>query len=283
MRVRTVAIAVVAVVVSEGAPAHAQRREGARVTSVFNVKLPVGVKFGEILLPQRTYRVTLASAGFAFADPSTMVLVATVPAERSETSETVDVPRINIEQSGSSVAIVMRYGDRMARAVGVATDVTSKPGEALVILAGKTETTVNRPGPAEMSDRQLIERAVKRYFGSIKHCRDKVHRNRWGTDDPRFFRCVCPIIEKWRLPRIKSQLVFHLPLSKGRSGFSFTVTATGRITTCRVWTGANPPSPKTKVDQPASTKDPAKGASKKPLPTPDEAPETTPVPPGKAP
>jgi hypothetical protein len=116
-----------------------------------------------------------------------------------------------------------------------------------VVLAAKSETRLERRGPVELSGAELVERAVKRYFGGIKHCVDKAQRNRWVTDDPRFYRCVCPIVLKWRLPRVKSELVIHYPLARGRSGMTFTATPAGKVASCRVWIGAKPPEEPTKA------------------------------------
>jgi len=257
------------------APAQAQRREGRQSTSVLEVRLPVCVKFGKLAIPARSYRVTLGAGVFALADPQTMVVIATVPVTEAETAKAVEQPRIEIEHVGSRVDIVMLAGDRIYRATGVAAEGES-PEPSPVVLAGKQERVVEGGGPEQRTATQLVARATKRYMSGIKHCVDKAHRSRWGTDDHRFVKCVCPIVLRWKMPPINAPLLMHWPLAKGRHGFSFHVTPAGKVTSCRVWAGSKPPAPKPDTEDapepaPEDAPKPAEAASKS-----AEPPETNP-------
>jgi hypothetical protein len=106
----------------------------------------------------------------------------------------------------------------------------------------------------------------RRYRRSLRHCADAAHRSRWRTDDPRFVRCVCPIVERWRLPTVSTPLRMHHPLAKGRSGFSFTVTAEGKAVACRVWVGPSPPVDR--VQEPRDASDAAPEVDVEPALTP---------------
>ncbi|MBI3178857.1 MAG: hypothetical protein HYZ27_04310, partial [Deltaproteobacteria bacterium] len=125
-------------------------------------------------------------------------------------------------------------------AAGVATKETpAQP--TLVTLAGKEETALDRRTPEERTARSLVEHAIKRYEPMLGECVDKAHRGRWGTDDPRFMKCLCPLLDTWRLPRVKEAMRIHHALAPGRAGVSFTATPKGKATECRVWSGAKSP------------------------------------------
>jgi hypothetical protein len=222
-------------------PAQAQRRDRGPASGVFQITLTSPVRFGDVVVPPRNYRLTLSHGGFALADADSMVHVATVPVEASTGHATVATATVEVDQQGETVTLVMRYSDRVLEAVGTATE-PAVPEPIRVVLAGKRETLVDtKISRAETTDLENVVRALKRYRRSLQHCTDAAHRSRWQTDDPRFVRCVCPIIERWRLPKVSTPLRVHRPLAKGRSGFSFTVTVEGKVTGCRVWIGAAPP------------------------------------------
>jgi len=219
----------------------AQRREGSMDSAVFHVQLPVAVRFGEIVLPARHYRVTLAADGLALADPNTMILVATVPVETRASNEVVDKPSVEVKRSGNDVEILIRYADRVVRAAGKSAEQKTAAASSRVILAGKEETVVAGDTPPEQSEEALVGQAVARYLSGVKDCADKAQRNHWTTDDPRFVKCVCPLVSKWRLPKVAAPRRMHQILAKGRAGFSFTATAEGKAINCRVWVGPTPP------------------------------------------
>ncbi|MEE8408154.1 MAG: hypothetical protein V3T05_00985 [Myxococcota bacterium] len=200
------------------------------------------VQFGDVRVPKRRYRLTLGADSFALADINTMVLIATIPVEETTMVEIVTPAKVEIKQKGSTVEIVLRYADKQYRAVG-STAERAVPDASLVTLAGRKERTVERADPAAATDAANVRRALRRYLRSVNHCADAAHRSRWRTDDPRFIRCVCPIVAKWRLPKVKKRLRVNQPLAKGRSGFSFSVIADGSTDACSVWTGAVPPPP----------------------------------------
>ncbi len=257
-------LATFAVVAALSTSARAQRRDGGTTKSVFDVTIPVSAKFGDVDVPARHYRVSLGPNGIALADPATMLLIATIPAEKHELNEPVKEPKVEVKKTSKTVEICLTHGTTMARAVGRITAVLNRPeAGGRVELVGKQETTLDKSDPEQLSDVQNINNLVKRYFGSIKHCADKAHRNRWITDDPRFVKCMCPIIAKWRMPHVKSELQTHHSLSKGRTGFSITTTTDGRVKDCRVWIGPNPPAPKesTQDGGPSENAEPAKEAS----------------------
>lgn len=264
-RALTTIAALGAVAMLIGAPVQAQRRDQGPATGVFRVTLASPVRFGDVVVPARKYRLTLSDAGFALADADSMVLVATVPVEESTGHVSVTPATVEVSQNGQTVTIVMQYADHVYKAAGSAVELTL-PSSSRVILAGKTERLVEgMPSHAEATDVENVTRALMRYRRSLQHCADAAHRSRWRTDDPRFVRCVCPIIERWRLPRVSAPLRMHHPLAKGRSGFSFTVTTEGKAVSCRVWVGASPPVDKTR--EPVDTSDAAPEVNVEPTPT----------------
>lgn len=219
---------------------HAQPRDSSRDTTPLTVTIPFATRFGETVVAPRRYRVTLDANGLALVDPDSMLLVAVVPVEQSTAADSVAAPEVSIAVHGSELTITLRHLDQVYHAHGAQAELVTDRAPQ-VELAGKSETLVADAAPETTTERDLIDRALVRYLGDVKHCADKAHRARWQTDDPKFVRCLCPMTEKWRLPRLEHAIRVHRPLTRGRHGFSITVSPEGRATECRVWAGVEPP------------------------------------------
>lgn len=126
-----------------------------------------------------------------------------------------------------------------ATAVEVKSEATPQVGA--VELGEKQAQPVSTGAPVETSEQTLVEQALKRYERAIVPCIDQQHRAQWPTDHEAFTKCVCPHVVKWRLPKTTVERRQHRPLAKGKSGYSFSLDATGRPQLCRVWAGAAPP------------------------------------------
>lgn len=115
------------------------------------------------------------------------------------------------------------------------------PPVGAIELGEKQAQPVAAGAPVETSEQTLVEQALKRYERAIVPCIDQQHRAQWPTDHEAFTKCVCPHVVKWRLPKTTVELRQHRPLAKGKSGYSFSLDASGRPQFCRVWAGAAPP------------------------------------------
>jgi hypothetical protein len=246
------AIASLAVIVA-ATTAHAQRRGGGSANTVLEVTLKSAVKFGDIVVPASRYRISVSVRGLSFAHPTTMVAVATVPATETASAETVQKPTVEVVEKGADeVQIIVRSLDRVVVAKGVKTTVERKRRD--VELVSRHQADLGAVVPEQKTEVELIHHALsKRYIRDVKHCADKAHRSRWQTDDKRFWNCVCPLADRWRLPKVSADVRVHEPLAKGKSGISITVTPDGKVKDCRVWVGAEPPADeRAKKEKPAS-------------------------------
>ncbi len=98
------------------------------------------------------------------------------------------------------------------------------------------------PGGEPTTDLGLVEQALPRLESSIiAQCADRAHKSKWETDNPKFEKCVCPQVAKWRLPKVSHELRVQRALSKGKNGYSFTSDSDGRARDCRVWSGVSAP------------------------------------------
>ncbi len=232
------------------AEAQAHRREG-EVQAALELRLPWAVRFGDALVPAGFYRVAASDAGLSLADPSSMVVVATVQVEKTSSTKTTTPALVERHEHGGEVRIVVKNRNDIFTARGQKTVVdTTDPVQ--VQLAGKKEALLADVAPEQASDEALVGGALKRYLPSLQGCADLAQRGRWQTDDPRFVKCVCPLVEKWRLPKVKRLLPMHRFLVKGKSGISFVVSPDGRAYGCRVWVGTEPPrKPAPEAQEPA--------------------------------
>lgn len=245
-RTRLATAAVAAAAVWSGS-AIAQRREGTATGRQLELTVKDPLRFGDSVLSPGRYRVAVTSSGLAFTDPQTMVTVATLPAQEQTSEQVVTPATIELKESGKGVVVVVRYMQQVYTARGAKTKLTVR-AQPKIQLAAKHEAVLQGGIPEAKSELALVQQALKRYVKSVKHCADKAHRSRWRTDDDRFYRCICPLAGKWRLPKVSAPLRVHSPLAKGRSGFSLTVMSTGKAADCRVWVGPKPPTDAREVE-----------------------------------
>lgn len=221
--------------------ANATRREGTRTIEELHLKLKVPAKFGDvIILANRVLRVGVGEGGLALADPKTMFLVSTIAAKKTIVKKYVSKPKLFVVEAKTKVTIILRKDNERYEAVGKVVKVTKKSGRKDVV-SNKKGVDVEADVAKRPEDAQLIVSAVSRFTSGVLHCAENAFRFKQKTDDPKFTRCVCPITESWRLPKIKAPLRVSVYLERNRTGISFTATARGRVSECRVWSGRTPP------------------------------------------
>lgn len=220
----------------------AQRREGSTSDARLELALPAAVRFGEQVLPARLYRLSLAEGKLSFTDANTMVTAATVAVVESAGSDWVSPAKVELKKKGAAIEVIVRSGDRIYVASGAPADGGGAGAQSYEVQLAKNATALDLgAAPEQQSDRQLVARALERYGADVKRCAEKAQKSAWTTDDPRFVKCVCPLAKKWRMPKLSAELLMHHELAKGRAGMSFTVSADGKVKSCRVWVGASPP------------------------------------------
>jgi hypothetical protein len=219
----------------------AQRREGDSAVASLSAKLPQAVRFGEVTVPAGAYRLFVSESTITLADPISMVTVATLVAQASTNSKSISPTLVEVQERGQEVRLVVLSQTDIFTAVGQKVAPPKPASEPKVEYAAKSNTVFAGPTTEIAGDEALVDGAFQRYQGGIKPCGENAHRSHWTTDDARFVACVCPILEKWRMPKVKAQLRVHKALVKGRAGVSFTVGPDGRTRDCRVWVGAQPP------------------------------------------
>lgn len=239
----SVQIFVVALAVGIAAPALAQRRgdnSSRAERKHLELKLEAPLKLGGVVLTGKRYRLSVSKRGLSLINPVNMVPVATVPVLESEAKTVAPTPVVTLTRTKKGdYELTVHARDRLYTAKGEPVDVL--PPQPEFQLVGRTDVDLGEVLPQEKSTLELIGEALTNRIKDVKHCADQAHRARWTTDDKRFIACVCPIAERWRLPMAEPPVRVQHPLAKGKSGISLTVDAQGKVTSCRVWVGAQPP------------------------------------------
>ena len=221
--------------------ANAKRREGTRKVEELHLKLKAPAQFGDVIVPaNRVLRVGVGEGGLALADPKTMFLVSTIVAKKTIIKNYVSKPALYVVEAKKKVTLILRQDNERYEAVGKVVKVTKKSGRKDVV-SNKKGVDVEAGIAKRPEDAQLIVRAVSRFTSGVLHCAQNAFRFKHKTDNPKFSKCVCPITESWRFPKIQSPLRVSVSLERNRTGISFTATARGRVSACRVWAGRSPP------------------------------------------
>lgn len=275
----TGAVVLLAVILGLGGPVMAQRRGAKAETKALEVELRSAARFGEVVVPAGRYRISVSKRGLSLAHPTTMVPVATLSAVSSDGAVTVNPATVEVvETPDGIIKLIVKLRERIYVAGGIKTEAPKKKRQ--VELASREGPRIGDISPETKTEQELIHHALaSRYIKDVKHCADKAHRARWQTDDRRFWNCVCPLAERWRMPKVAEDLRVHFPLAKGKSGFSLTVTAKGRVKDCRVWVGAKPPVDETESEEPpVDNPTVAPSAAAAPAPTDSPPPEPSAAP-----
>jgi hypothetical protein len=219
--------------------ASAQRRATDSTARGLELALPSAIRVGEVVVRPGRYRVSVADAVLAFASPESMVTVASAPAVQSAAAEAVAEPRVGVRDLGKTLEITVLSQDEVFT-LTVDKVLPQAKSDTLVELAGKSEAAV-QPAMTPPDTAAALDAALARLLPSLGQCGDKAQQNRWATDDARFVKCVCPLVEKWRLPKAAAAQRVHRSIAKAKNGVSLTVGPDGRAGACRVWSGARSP------------------------------------------
>ncbi len=245
------AAALVALLGAVPAAALAQPRGSEVATRAVELSLPVAARFAGTSVPAGSYRVSLTEAGLTLTDATSMVQVATLPVQRATVKSAVKEPSASCKTHGKQVEIVLLARDEVFTVRGERQEEKPKAeGSKVDLEKDKAEAKLDAPaGDAPPSDLALVEAALKRFEPEVLPCAEKAQRGRWPTDDARFAKCVCPIAQRWRLPKVTAPLRLHRFLTKGKSGYSLTISPEGKASACRVWAGPRSPEEKAAEEQ----------------------------------
>ena len=95
--------------------------------------------------------------------------------------------------------------------------------------------------PDNPSDAQLLHQALKRYKTSVEHCGYKAKQRMRRQNLQKYALCACPIIERWRLPKLRQKVRVSSYVLPYQSGYSFLALPNGKVDGCRMWIGNMPP------------------------------------------
>ena len=158
----------------------------------------------------------------------------------------------------ASSASAQRREGNAETATAAVTLPSSQPG---AVQLGSLGTNALPPGGEPTTELGVVEQALPRLEASvIAQCADRAHKNKWGTDNARFEKCVCPQVAKWHLPKVSQDLRVQRALAKGKNGYSFTADTSGRSQGCRVWAGPAAPTDDTVQWSGAAAQKPEKKA-----------------------
>ena len=271
------ATAVLCFALADGAMAQERRGSEDGTTPSLFIKLAQTTKFNNVVLAPQRYRVSTSLKSISLGDPQTMVVLVTMPAKQTAAPKKNGDDSATVTLSGQRVILTVRQAESVFTALGV---LSAPVASAKVTLARKAEKAVHS-NTSQPSDAQLVQDVAQRLTADLSGCAETALRAHWSTDDSRFETCVCPQLEKWRLPHVKKELRLHQFLVLNRCGFSYTVLPDGRVDACRVWMGSRPADDNSHdakamlppVPPPEATPEPDKDAAGTPRPpSPDSAP-----------
>lgn len=210
------------------------------------VKLRIPGKFGPTVIPGTPLTVVHRKNGLYFSDPRTMQPIAQIPCRVAPLKVWHQKATIQFyrQKRGKKKRLYLtyRFGKKECTAIG-----WDAPGasmrKAVLIENGPRSRPAVKGMPAEKTEAQLLARGLNRYLSSVVHCATKAEKFRWKTGEKKLARCVCPILESWRLPPVKENVRVSTKIMNFKMGLSLTVNTKGRAENCSPWVGRTPPPP----------------------------------------
>ena len=219
--------------------AKAQRREASDGPEKLELELASNLRFGKTIVSAGKYFLQINETTFDLINPQTMLIEATVPTNKEPLKEFQVKSSIEITIKKNAAMITVLHAHNKYVTAGIITK--EKKGRTPDVEQGEKSEKEIKQEIKRHTDKELVREVFTRYIDVVEPCISRARKSRWKTDDPQFIQCLCPLTEKWRLPKVKKALWVHQQIPKKRFGFSLYVNKRGKAQKCRVWAGWKPP------------------------------------------
>jgi len=219
--------------------ANAQRRESSERPEQLKIELASNLRFGKVIVSAGKYLLNINDRTFDLIHPNTMLIEASIPTNREKLKQFQEKSSLTIKAQGNTALITVLHTNYKYQTAGI---ITKEKKEIVpdVPQGEKSEKEIKQ-NIKRHTDQELVKEVFVRYLDVVEPCITRARKARWKTDEPQFVQCLCPLTEKWRLPKVKKNLWVHQQIPKKRFGFSIFVNKQGKAAKCRVWAGWKPP------------------------------------------
>jgi len=219
--------------------ANAQRRESSKQPDSIKIELTSNLRFGKVIVSAGNYLLNINNQKIDLIAPDTMLIEASIPTNREPLNTFQEKSSLSIDINKNTALITVLHGNYKYETAGIITK-EKKEKTPDVEQGEKSEKTIKQE-IKKHTDKELVKEVFTRYLDTVEPCITRARKSRWKTDEPQFVQCLCPLTEKWRLPKVKKSLWVHQQIPKKRFGFSIYVNKKGKAAKCRVWAGWKPP------------------------------------------
>ncbi len=195
-------------------------------------------RFGPTVIPGTIVKAVYRGDALHFSDPRTMQPLGKVPCRQAKLRRWH--PQASIQTlrkaRGKKIRLYLtyRYGHSECTATGWI-DPKARMRKDVVLKQGPRIRPQVEGIPKEKTEAELLYRGLNRYISSVVHCATKAEKYRWKTGEPKLNKCTCPIVESWRLPRVKEAVRVSVKIQNFKMGVSLTVNPKGRAESCSTW------------------------------------------------
>tara|TARA_B100000405_G_C16677859_1_gene408228 strand:- start:293 stop:1078 length:786 start_codon:yes stop_codon:yes gene_type:complete len=195
-------------------------------------------RFGPTVIPGTILKAIYRGDALHFSDPRTMQPLGKVPCRQAKLRKWH--PKASIQTlrkaRGKKIRLYLtyRYGKSECTATGWI-DPNARMRKEVVLKQGPRVRPQVEGIPKEKTEAELLFRGLNRYISSVVHCATKAEKYRWKTGESKLNKCTCPIVESWRLPRVKEPVRVSIKIQNFKMGVSLTVNSKGRVESCSPW------------------------------------------------
>lgn len=227
-------------------PALAKRR-GVAVQKVQRVEITLKkpTLFKQNALAAGTYAVRLQGDSIVLVNNKSMRPSAKMKAKRSA-SKTIakKISAKLVAGKGGQIRLVVHQKGQLFTLEGRWDKSVQAKSPSLALGARKSAKLDDDVLPPDLDEIALIKESMgNRFVRQVEHCGERAAKLRWKTAQREFTQCVCPMTEKWRLPKPKKTTAVSHDLVKNKNGITLVLNPKGRVQGCSVWSGKTSPTP----------------------------------------
>ena len=201
-------------------------------------------RFGPTVIPGTKVKVVYRDSALHFSDPRTMQPLGRAPCRLGKIRKWHPKASVQTQRKlrGKKIRLylIYRYGNSECKATGWI-DPNARMRKEVTLKQGVRTRPQVEGIPKEKTEAELLHRGLSRYISSVVHCAKKSEKFRWKTGESKLDRCTCPIVESWRLPRVKEPVRVSLRIQNFKMGISLTVTPKGKAEQCKTWASRTSP------------------------------------------
>lgn len=204
---------------------------------------PKAVDFSGIVVAPGRYIISLLDNQLVFTYENNMMVAKRIPATPSKSNKYYHFPHLEVLKKLPQVTLNYYSQDKYHSLTGKELAKYEAPDRNTTGQVKRSDSKVEVTDSGITDYRTDLKAALARLEPQVAHCEDLAIRRDAKFKDEKLTLCVCPIVQKWKLPPAASLYRKDRRFKKKTHGYSILVNNQGRVIDCSVWDKKAPAKP----------------------------------------